>query len=188
MFNSFSIITLASGSIYLSIFAQNAAAFVTTSRTLIPPLCLHASSIPRTPKLIRFAINDLLPSMIATEQEIPVGQEAISTVVDEINGSSFTDEIMLFDPLIQKILIFFGFAVIVLIALSFLGQKMDSAIESVLIDFENTMKKYYASRWVDIDKELEGLDATERSVKLLEIMERLQEKEPQFMEKLNRKL
>jgi len=132
-------------------------------------------------------MNDFLPSTMATGAEISVGREVIGAVVDEINDNSFTDEIIFFDPTIQKMIGFFGLGITVLIAISFLGQKMDSAIESVLIDFECAMKKYYASRWVEIDKELEGLDATERSTKLLEIMERLQEKEPQFMEKLKRK-
>jgi 3-methyladenine DNA glycosylase AlkC len=62
---------------------------------------------------------------------------------------------------------------------------MDSAIEKVLRDFESTMKKKYASRWVSIETKLKGLKEPDRSQKLFEIMEDLQKTEPDFYAKVN---
>ena len=64
-------------------------------------------------------------------------------------------------------------------------NKCRVSIEKVLVEFESTMKRKYASRWVSIAAKLEGLDEPERSQKLFAIMEQLQETEPQFMAKVN---
>jgi len=85
-------------------------------------------------------------------------------------------------------LLFAGFGVVVLLAIlaKFFLNQMDAAIEKVLVDFESTMKRKYESRWVSIEAKLEGLSEPERSQKLFEIMEGLQQTEPMFMEKVNR--
>ena len=46
----------------------------------------------------------------------------------------------------------------------------------------------YATRWVSIDAKLEGLEEPQRSQRLFEIMEGLQQSEPAFMEKVNRNM
>lgn len=63
---------------------------------------------------------------------------------------------------------------------------MDAAIENVLVDFERTLKTKYASRWVSIENKLEGLVEPERAQVLFQIMEDLQEREPDFMVQVNR--
>ena len=62
---------------------------------------------------------------------------------------------------------------------------MDEAIEKVLVEFENTMKGKYPSRWVSMEAKLDGLVEPERSQRLFAIMEELQASEPQFMAKVN---
>lgn len=189
MYNGFVLSALASGSVSILISVHDTTAFITSPTPCRHYLLPRASSLARLPKSACFALPDLLPSTITIGENISAGQEAIDAVADvSITGSSFTDEISFSDPTLQTMFGVFGVAIVVLLIFSFLGKKMDSAIESVLVDFENTMRTYYASRWVEIDKELDGLDATARSVKLIAIMENLQENEPRFMEKLNRKL
>ena len=65
---------------------------------------------------------------------------------------------------------------------------MDSAIEKVLVDFEEVMRESYPTRWVDISEQLDGLDSDERQAKLIQIMEDLQKKDPEFMERVNKKM
>ena len=98
---------------------------------------------------------------------------------------AFNDDIVLVDSTIQLLLAGFGVFVILAVAAKFFLNKMDEAIEKVLVEFESTMKRKYASRWVSIAAKLEGLDEPERSQKLFAIMEQLQETEPQFMAKVN---
>lgn len=98
---------------------------------------------------------------------------------------AFNDDIVLVDSTIQLLLAGFGVLVILALAAKFFLNKMDEAIEKVLVEFESTMKRKYASRWVSIEKKLEGLEEPERSQKLFAIMEQLQETEPQFMAKVN---
>ena len=47
------------------------------------------------------------------------------------------------------------------------------------------MKNKYASRWIEIEEELMGLDDAERTQKLGIIMDRMQKDEPRLMEKVN---
>lgn len=105
--------------------------------------------------------------------------------VNAMTSDAFTDEIVLFDDTI-KVFLFSSvlFVILALIGKFFLNQ-MDSAIEKVLRDFESTMKKKYASRWVSIETKLKGLKEPDRSQKLFEIMEELQKTEPDFYAKVN---
>jgi hypothetical protein len=66
-------------------------------------------------------------------------------------------------------------------------EHMDSGFEYVLVEFEKTMRAIYPSRWYKLEKEagLKDLDEIQRSVKLIAIMERLQEEEPEFMAEVN---
>lgn len=99
---------------------------------------------------------------------------------------AFTDQIDPFgDSTVQLIFIGFGIVIILSIIAKLLLNQMDDAIEKVLIDFERVMKVKYPSRWVSIDKKLEGLGEVERSQKLFEIMEGLQQSEPDFMKRVN---
>ncbi len=100
---------------------------------------------------------------------------------------SFSDEIdFLGDSTVQLLFVGFGVVVVLAILAKFFLNQMDAAIEKVLVDFESTMKRKYESRWVSIEAKLEGLGEPERSQKLFEIMEGLQQTEPMFMEKVNR--
>ena len=102
---------------------------------------------------------------------------------------AFSDNVDVFgDSTIQ--LIFIGFGVLVTLALvaKFFLNQMDSAIEKVLVDFETTMRNKYASRWVSIEAKLDGLDEPERSQKLFQLMENLQQTEPFFMDEVNKEM
>jgi uncharacterized Fe-S cluster-containing radical SAM superfamily enzyme len=63
---------------------------------------------------------------------------------------------------------------------------MDDAIEKVLTEFEVVMKEKYQSRWVSIESKLDGLEEPQRSQRLFQIMENLQQTEPDFMDKVNK--
>eukprot|EP00565_Helicotheca_tamesis_P005860 CAMPEP_0185730040 /NCGR_PEP_ID=MMETSP1171-20130828/8222_1 /TAXON_ID=374046 /ORGANISM="Helicotheca tamensis, Strain CCMP826" /LENGTH=142 /DNA_ID=CAMNT_0028399015 /DNA_START=222 /DNA_END=650 /DNA_ORIENTATION=+ len=107
---------------------------------------------------------------------------------DDANlGEAFTDDVdILGDPIIQLMLGGFGLIVVLIAVANFLASKMDSAIENVLEDFEETMKTRYIKRWKLIEEELEGLDEAERVEKLIQVMEEIQRDEPALMERINR--
>mmetsp|Transcript_10597 Transcript_10597/g.21374 ORF Transcript_10597/g.21374 Transcript_10597/m.21374 type:complete len:215 (-) Transcript_10597:3055-3699(-) len=105
---------------------------------------------------------------------------------------AFTDEIDLFgDPLVQKMVGAFGVVIVVLLAANALLGQMDGAIRNVLGDFEQAMRTRYASRWIEIEEELEGLgidsetESPERTEALMKIMERMEREEPAMMERVN---
>ena len=126
-------------------------------------------------------LSSLTPSLLLS----------FDAVEDLINNSpegfenSFNDEIVLMDPTIRLLLTGFGVVVVLALAAKFFLNKMDEAIEKVLIEFENTMRSKYESRWVSIEAKLDGLDEPERSQRLFAIMEDLQQSEPEFMAKVN---
>ena len=112
-------------------------------------------------------------------------------IADESNTDipmeqAFQDSVNLFDlsgPL-GTILIATGTAFAVLILLKSLENQMDAAIEKVLLDFESTMRENYPQRWNAILAELESVPPDEQPRKLVSIMERMQEEEPEFMNQL----
>jgi hypothetical protein len=124
-----------------------------------------------------------LPSLLLSEEGI-IGSDNTNVPIGFENA--FSDDIVLVDSTIQKLGVGFGVLVILAVAAKFFLNKMDEAIEKVLVDFEKTMKRRYASRWVSIEAKLEGLEEPARSQKLFAIMEELQESEPQFMAKVNK--
>lgn len=98
---------------------------------------------------------------------------------------AFKDDIQFLDPTIQLELGIFAAVVLLLVAANALLGQMDGAIEKVLGDFEKVMKNKYASRWIEIEEELEGLNGAERTQKLGIVMDRMQKDEPKLMEKVN---
>jgi hypothetical protein len=133
-------------------------------------------------------VSSLVPSFlpsILTAEDIP------SDVQIENIPDAFMDQVDLVnDPLIRNIVAVFGIVVLVLVGVNALLAQMDSAIENVLVDFEASMKAFYPTRWYEIEQEagLKDLDQIQRSVKLIAVMERLQNDEPEFMAKLNKKM
>lgn len=102
---------------------------------------------------------------------------------------AFTDEIIwnpIQEPTLRTMFAVFGVVIIGLVVANILFRQMDSAIEKVLLEFEQSLRSKYPSRWYEVEAELEGLNGTERSQKLLEVMERMQAKDPGFMNKLKR--
>ena len=113
----------------------------------------------------------------------------VVSVADDIPlEAAFQDSISFADSTIQTMGIAFGVAVLLLVGLKAASNQMDKAIQQVLIDFEATCKRYHPQRWSEIEQELQGLVGDERDVNLLKIMERIQEKEPEFMAKLKEKM
>ena len=105
---------------------------------------------------------------------------------------AFTDEIDLVgDPLVQKMVGAFGVVIVLLLVANVLLGQMDGAIRNVLGDFEQAMRTRYASRWIEIEEELEGLgidsetESPERTEALMKIMERMEREEPTLMERVN---
>ena len=125
--------------------------------------------------------------------------DALSTAAAAASVSeqeAFTDQIDFFgDPTIQNLFFAFGGFVLVLAGLSIVSQKVDDAIENVIVDFESVLKTNpeFRSEWQGIQAQLEEFDASadgelQRKQKLFEIMERLQEKDPALMAKINAKM
>ena len=114
-----------------------------------------------------------------------IGGFLVSAAEDIGLEEAFKDDIQFLDPTIKLELGIFGVAVLLLVAANALLGQMDNAIEKVLGDFERAMKSKYASRWIEIEEELEGLEDAERTQKLGAIMERMQREEPKLMERVN---
>ena len=167
----------------IAVLLPAAAAFAPHSIVTNP-----TSAIMRNPYQDPQTALAMLPNQNFMEwsNSIIISASAESDVAFE---DAFTDEVDLFnDPTIRLLLVGFGvFVVLAVVAKSLLNQ-MDAAIEKVLVEFETTMKSKYASRWVSIEAKLEGLEEPQRSQRLFEIMEGLQQSEPAFMEKVNRNM
>ena len=143
----------------------------------------HATSDGITKPTPNNAFSFITPTRASPLDLFPV---STTWLADELPADAFTDEIDLFGDSTVQLLVG-GFALVVLLlvaAKSLLGQ-MDAAIESVLVDFENTMKRNHETRWTNIEKRLEPCATPdERAQKLFEIMEKLQADEPEFMARL----
>lgn len=127
-------------------------------------------------------------------------EAAIAAASD--TAEAFTDQIDYFgDPMVRTLFLVFGGVVVLLAGLSVLSQKVDDAIESVIVDFEAVLRTdpEFRSKWQDIATQLEEYEADvneivnsekelTRKQKLFEIMEEMQEKEPALMKRINRKM
>lgn len=134
-------------------------------------------------------------AIIATPTE-----SAIAAASD--TAEAFTDQIDYFgDPMIRTLFLVFGGVVLLLAGLSVLSQKVDSAIESVIVDFESVLRTdpEFRTKWLDIAPQLEQYETNanelvdteselKRKQKLFEIMEEMQEKEPGLMKRINSKM
>lgn len=115
-----------------------------------------------------------------------------------ISASAFSDQIDYFgDPTVRILFLVFAGVVLLLSGLSIVSQKVDDAIESVIVDFESVLKTdpEFRSTWQDVQVQLEAYDAAEsdemllkRKQKLFAIMEELQETEPALMSRINSKM
>ena len=165
---------------YLMFSIVSAAAFLLPAIcAFVPPASLTAGNIPVQ---VHVALHARLPPLPDFSH---VGSILISAVDDIGMEEAFKDDIQFLDPTIQLELGIFAAVVLLLVAANALLSQMDGAIEKVLGDFEKVMKNKYASRWIEIEEELEGLDDAERTQKLGIIMDRMQKDEPRLMEKIN---
>ena len=173
---------------YFMFFIVPAAAFLLPAIcAFVPPASLTAGNIPVHVQVAR----DGRPLQVALHALPPLPDlshvgSILLTASDDIGiEEAFKDDIQFLDPTIKLELGIFAAVVLLLVAANFLLSQMDNAIESVLSDFEEVMKNKYASRWIEIEEELEGLDGAERTQKLGIIMDRMQKDEPRLMEKVN---
>ena len=115
--------------------------------------------------------------------------ESSSVILAESEEAvAFNDSIDYFDPSIGLLLGGFGVVALLLFGTKFLADKMDSAIEQVLVDFERTMSEQYPQRWQDMKTSLEGLEGDERQQKVMQLMEDIQKNDPQLMQRINEKM
>ncbi len=137
-----------------------------------------------------FISDDLTSAATPTEAAIAAASDA---------SEAFTDQIDYFgDPTIRTLFIVFGGVILVLLGLSVLSQKVDSAIEGVVVDFESVLKSSpeFKTKWQEIKLQLEPFEnetndeeaLLKRKQKLFEIMEGLYETEPALMKKINSKM
>lgn len=104
------------------------------------------------------------------------------------DAAVFTDSIDIFGGPIKIMVGLFGVVVIALVALKALADRMDTAINKVLFDFEATLRRFHPQRWQEMETELEGLEGDTRDVKLLTMMEGLQDTDPVFMNKVEEQM
>ena len=115
-------------------------------------------------------------------------QAAVALLDDPAAFTAFTDQVDFLDGPIKLMLGIFAAVIVVLAALSVVSQKVDQAIVQTIQDFEVTCKTYFPTTWQTIDAQLDGLRGEERDVKLLQIMEDLQAKEPETMIRIREKM
>lgn len=142
-------------------------------------LARHPSSLHVLPPVADFfdTSTTLILSDDTTTSDIPIDQ-------------AFQDSVDLFDlsgPL-GGILLATVAAIAILVLLKALTGQMDAAIEKVLVDFESTLKENYPQRWRVVEAELEKVSPEERPAKLVSIMEKMQEEEPEFMSQVKEKM
>jgi hypothetical protein len=102
---------------------------------------------------------------------------------------AFTDSIQYLDNTIVTLLGVFGLVMMILIGIKVVADQTDAAIEQVLVDFEQTMKESYPQRWqTEIRPELEGLQGTDRQQRLVQVMETMEQKDPEFMSRVQAKM
>ena len=152
--------------------------FISTASAFVAPTSLTFSSSSSTEL-------HALPMLSSSSTFAHIGGFLISVADDIGIEEAFKDDIQFLDPTIKLELGIFGVVVLLLVTANALLGQMDNAIEKVLGDFERAMKSKYASRWIEIEEELEGLEGAERTQKLGAIMERMQNEEPQLMERVN---
>ncbi len=136
-------------------------------------------------------------SLLISDEMASAAESAIASASDA--SEAFTDQIDYFgDPMIRTLFIVFGGVVLVLSGLSVLSQKVDSAIEGVVVDFESVLKSNpeFKTTWQEIKLQLEPFEndtndeeaLLKRKQKLFEIMEGMYETEPALMKKINSKM
>jgi len=159
-----------------------------------------------TTQLDAFSIHSFGSLLISDDQAVggtitapPAVDATIAAATSDASSeAAFTDQIDLFgDPTIQTIVLVFGGVVVLLAGLSVLSQKVDAAIESVIVDFETVLRTTpeFQSKWEEIELQVEeycnntvGDRDMKRKQKLVEIMEDLQEKEPALMGKISARM
>eukprot|EP00532_Pseudo-nitzschia_australis_P016588 CAMPEP_0168257374 /NCGR_PEP_ID=MMETSP0141_2-20121125/6474_1 /TAXON_ID=44445 /ORGANISM="Pseudo-nitzschia australis, Strain 10249 10 AB" /LENGTH=192 /DNA_ID=CAMNT_0008194377 /DNA_START=152 /DNA_END=730 /DNA_ORIENTATION=- len=112
-------------------------------------------------------------------------------------AAAFADRIDGFgDPTVRTIVLVFAGVVLVLGGLAVLSQKMDAAIETVLVEFEtvlsdpSTTDKGIREAWQTIEPQLRAFDnevekSRMRKQKLFAIMEELERTEPALMKRVS---
>ena len=139
------------------------------------------------------SLHRLQPLQLSPFQDNPLSY--VTTLVaidDDVAFSSFDDafqdQITFMDDSVKILVAVFGVVIAVLAVLSFVSSKVDDAIYQTLQDFEATMRQYFPQRWETIEAQLADLSPEERDVKLLQIMEEMQEKEPAVMNRVREKM
>eukprot|EP00531_Pseudo-nitzschia_arenysensis_P013518 CAMPEP_0116123546 /NCGR_PEP_ID=MMETSP0329-20121206/4806_1 /TAXON_ID=697910 /ORGANISM="Pseudo-nitzschia arenysensis, Strain B593" /LENGTH=185 /DNA_ID=CAMNT_0003617469 /DNA_START=136 /DNA_END=696 /DNA_ORIENTATION=+ len=177
----------------------------TTAFHIIQPARITIPQVDGRTQLNAFSfhtVGSLLISddMIIVGDQSPPTEAAIAAASD--TAEVFTDQIDYFgDPMVRTLFFVFGGVVVLLAGFSVLSQKVDDAIESVIVDFESVLRTdpEFRSKWQDIAPQLEQYEADgseafdgekelKRKQKLFEIMEEMQEKEPELMQRINRKM
>lgn len=132
----------------------------------------------------------LTPTLIADETIPPSSTD--NMMLDDGTAAAFQDQVNLLDGTVQIMLGVFVAVVAVLTVLSILANKMDEAIYQTQKDFETTLRQYYPRRWKEIEQQLpaptSASDDQERAMKLINIMEEMMEKEPEFMKDVQKRM
>jgi hypothetical protein len=130
-----------------------------------------------------------LPAHVAQLFDAASSSLILTAAADEVAfDGAFQDSISLTDGPIKIMLAVFVVVMGGLLGLTFLSGKVDEAIYETLTDMEATLKKYHPKRWERMEAELDGLVEEARDIKLLAMMEEMQEKEPEFMTKLRKQM
>lgn len=130
-------------------------------------------------------LSQFLPSILTSYDETSP-EEAFQ---DQVSLSDLTS-----DPSLQTAFAVSAIAIVLLFVAKAIVTNMDEAVQKTAMDFDRAMKLKYAKKWrmfMEEEEELTGvIDREERELdriqKIVEEMERLQNEEPEFFERVMR--
>ena len=158
------------------------AAVSTTTRMMLPAYIDATTTMMVASWWITTTTTASTASLLLSNDD----EQAAVALLDD--PAAFTDQVDFLDGPIKLMLGIFAAVIVALAALSVVSQKVDQAIVQTIQDFEVTCKTYFPTTWQTIDAQLDGLRGEERDVKLLQIMEDLQAKEPETMIRIREKM
>ena len=175
-------------SLQLSVCAIKCDAFLPSSITTLSTINKHISrhhNLNLHPSLI------IVPSIIISDESTIPEYQATEAFQDQVSLSDITS-----DPALQTAFAVAAAAIILLFVAKAIVQQMDDAVSKVAVDFDRIMTLKYPKKWqkfiVDTDNGEDGgnvgvaplYNDAERIQRVVEEMEVISKKDPEFMERV----
>lgn len=175
-------------SLQLLVCAIRCDAFLPSSITTLSTINKHISrhhNLNLHPSLI------IVPSIIISDESTIPEYQATEAFQDQVSLSDITS-----DPALQTAFAVAAAAIILLFVAKAIVQQMDDAVSKVAVDFDRIMTLKYPKKWqkfiVDTDNGEDGgnngvaplYNDAERIQRVVEEMEVISKKDPEFMERV----